>query len=136
MSDTPLQFWLGGIQTNRTTVGSFPTIARGQLSGSSATLYTAPSTTTPLGSTQYATVKLWLCNTDTVDRTVTIYLIESGGSVADNRAILKDATIAAKQSIGIEFGAEGFTLESGETLRGLASSANVVTYRVEAVQRQ
>lgn len=105
---------------------------RGQLGTSSATLYTAPSGSTPTGNTQKARLKkLLLNNTDSAARTVTIYLIESGGSVADNRAILKTVSIPATTLWVLDFGPDGITLEGLETVRGLASTANVVTYRVD-----
>lgn len=108
---------------------------RGQLSGSNATLYTAPSATTPLGSTQKAKLySITLCNTDTATRTCVIYLVESGGTAADNRAILRDYSLAAKQTSIIEFGLKGITLESGETVQGLADVASKVTYRLEVAQ--
>lgn len=108
---------------------------RGQLGTSSATLYTAPSDTSPTGSTQGAILKsLVLCNTDSSARTVTIYVIESGGSVADNRANFKDLSIAAKTTTVLTFPDDCFMLDSGETIRGLADSANLVTYRINVVE--
>src|SRR5689334_5390714 len=66
---------------------------RGQLPSSVGILYTAPATNTGC----FAIIKeFWVCNTDTVARTFTLYVVEAGGSVADDRAICKDVTIAAK----------------------------------------
>ena len=108
---------------------------RGQLGTSSTTLYTAPSDTSPTGSTQGAILKsIILCNTDSSARTVTLYLIESGGSVADNRAVFKDLTIAAKTTTVLTFPDDCCPLDSGETVRGLADSASVVTYRISVVE--
>jgi hypothetical protein len=108
---------------------------RGQLTASSATLYTAPSKTTPTGSTQGALLKsIILCNTDTSARTVTIYVVESGGSAADNRAILKDLTIAAKTTHTEFFPDDCCPLDSGETVRGLADVTLKVTYRISVVE--
>lgn len=104
----------------------------GQLAASSGTLYTAPTGTIAGASSQKAILtEIILCNTDTVTRTVTLYVVENGGSVADNRAIMKDATIAAKTTYVASF----YTvLESGETVRGLADSASKVTYRLSGKQ--
>ena len=100
----------------------------GQLSGSSTTLYTAPTGTIAGASSQKAILtEIWLCNTDSSSRTVTLYIVENGGSVADDRAIMKAVTIAANTTYRQECAT---VIESGETIRGLASSANLVTYRL------
>lgn len=109
--------------------------ARGQFSGSNATLYTAPSDTSPTGSTQGALLKsLIICNTDSSARTVTVYLVESGGSAAANRAILSAASIPAATTVMFTFPDDTCPLDSGETVQGLASSASVVTYRINVVE--
>lgn len=109
--------------------------ARGQLGSSNGTLYTAPSVSSPTGATQGALLKsLILCNTDSSARTVTIYLVESGGSAAANRAILSAATIAAATTTVLTFPDDTCPLDSGETVQGLASSASVVTYRINVVE--
>lgn len=109
--------------------------ARGQLNSSNGTLYTAPSATSPTGSTQGALLKsLVLCNTDSSARTVTIYVVESGGSAAANRAILSAFSIAANTTTIYSFADEIFPMDSGETVQGLASAANVVTYRINVVE--
>ncbi len=103
----------------------------GQLAGTSGTLYTAPTGSISGAASQKARLtEVILCNTDTVERTATLYVVEVGGSVADNRAILKDCTIAAKTTYVCEFAT---IIESGETIRGLASSASKVTYRLTGV---
>lgn len=109
--------------------------ARGQLSNSNGTLYTAPSDTSPTGSTQGAILKsLILCNTDSSAQTVTIYVVESGGSAAANRAILSAASIPANTTVTFTFPDDTFPLDSGETVQGLASTASVVTYRINVVE--
>lgn len=125
------------VQMQRDQVTLFPKCGgRGQLTTSSATLYTAPTGTTPTGATQSALLKsIILCNTDTTSKTVTIYLVETGGSVADNRAILKDLTIAAKTTHTEFFPDDCCPLDGGETVRGLASANTTVTYRVNVVER-
>ncbi len=103
----------------------------GQLAGASGTLYTAPTGTTAGAASQKARLtEIVLCNTDTVQRTVTLYVVEVGGSAADNRSILKDCTIAAKTTYRTAWAT---IIENGETIRGLADSANKVTYRLTGV---
>lgn len=109
--------------------------ARGQLGSSNGTLYTSPSVSSPTGATQGALLKsIVLCNTDSTARTVTIYLVESGGSAAANRAILSGATIAAATTTVLTFPDETCPLDSGETVQGLADSASKVTYRINVVE--
>lgn len=109
--------------------------ARGQFTGSNATLYTAPSVTSPTGSTQGAMLKsVILCNTDTTARTVTMYIVESGGSAADNRCLYKDYSIAAKTTSVLLFADDECPLDSGETVQGLADTTLKVTYRLGVVE--
>lgn len=134
MSDTLTVPVNRGIQQQRNQITSTPKCgARGQLAAASATLYTAPTGTTPTGDYPKALLRsIVLCNTDSSARTVTLYGIESGGSVATNRALLSAASMAAGETWVIDFG--DMPLEQGETVRGLASVANVVTYRVSVVE--
>lgn len=109
--------------------------ARGQFSAVNATLYTSPAVSSPTGATQGALLKsIILCNTDSSSRTVTMYVVESGGSAAANRAILSGMTIAANTTVTLTFADEVFPMDSGETVQGLASSANLVTYRINVVE--
>jgi hypothetical protein len=124
------------VQMQRDQVTLFPKCGgRGQLAGTAATLYTAPSGMTPTGATQSALLKsIILHNTDTVSRTVTIYLVESGGTTNAARQLYKFA-LAADETYEYPFADDCCPLDSGEMVRGLASSANVVTYRVNVVER-
>jgi hypothetical protein len=109
--------------------------ARGQFTGSNATLYTAPSVTSPTGSTQGALLKsIILCNTDTAARTVTMYVVESGGSAAANRMILSVMSIAASTTVTLTFPDEVFPMDSGETVQGFADTTTKVTYRINVVE--
>ena len=109
--------------------------ARGQLGSSNGTLYTAPSVSSPTGATQGALLKsIVLCNTDSAAHTATIYLVESGGSAAANRAILSGATIAAATTTILTFPDDTCPMDSGETVQGLADSASKVTYRINVVE--
>lgn len=108
---------------------------RGQLTAAATTLYTAPSGSIAGSATQKATLKsLILCNTDTASHTVTIYLVESGGAAADNRAIYKDLPLAAKATSILTFPDDCCTLDSGETIQGLADLTLKVTYKISVVE--
>lgn len=123
------------IQQQRNQVIATPKCgARGQLGIASATLYTVPTVSNAPVSYPKAILKsIVLCNTDSSARTVTLYLIESGGSVAADRAILSAASVAAGETWVVDFG-DGIPLETAETVRGLASVASKVTYRISVVE--
>lgn len=109
--------------------------AYGQLAGFVAILYTAPATKTGC----FAIIKeIWLMNMDTVEHTVTIYVVEAGGSVADNRVIMS-VTIDAKRMYRLPAAtvlgsAIVSTTLTGDTIRGFADTANKVTYRISGVE--
>lgn len=92
------------------------------MTGSSATYYTAPT------SKKTVIPCIVLCNTDTSAVTVTVNIIESGGSVAGKKKILGQS-IKAGGSLIL---AGPFALDAGDTIRGLASTA--VSIRVTAVE--
>lgn len=104
----------------------------GQLTASSTTLYTAPSApaiANPVGSNPKAIVRcISICNTDSLARTVTLYLVENGGSVADNRAITKAVSVPANETWILDN--VYYVIEASGTIRGLASVANVVTVTI------
>ena len=109
--------------------------ARGQLTGSNATLYPSPAVSSPTGATQGALLKsIVLCNTDVSARTVTMYVIESGGSVAANRMILSAMSIAASTTVTLTFPDDTFPMDSGETVQGFADTTLKVTYRINVVE--
>ncbi len=105
---------------------------RGQLSGSSAVLYTAPTIT---GNPTAGSVSSFLrgavvCNTDSSARTYTLRAVESGGTSNDARAQYDEVTIAAHTTHRHTFKDGEFPLAEGETINGLASVADVVTVRL------
>lgn len=96
----------------------------GQLAGSAGTIYTAPTTTTP--QPHRARIRhIVIANTDSSARTFTLYVVESGGSAADNRALFKSVSIAANTTYDYPV---DIVLEAGDTVQGLSDSANKVTY--------
>lgn len=110
-------------------------LAYGQLTNANATLYTAPAVVTPTGSTQGCLLKsITLTNTDTAQRTVTLYKVESGGSAAANRMLLSALPIPAGYTLVISWNDEGNTLNSGETIQGLADVTLKVTYDLNGVE--
>jgi hypothetical protein len=107
----------------------------GMLTGTSATLYTAPAApanANAVGVNPIAIVdKVWLSNTDASARTVTLYVVESGGSVADNRAVMKSVSIPANSTIDID---PSWVIEASGTLRGLADTTLKVTVLVSGTE--
>jgi hypothetical protein len=107
----------------------------GMLTGTSATLYTAPAApanANAVGVNPIAIVdKVWLSNTDASARTVTLYVVESGGAVADNRAVMKSVSIPANSTIDID---PSWVLEASGTLRGLADTTLKVTVLVSGTE--
>lgn len=98
-------------------------IATQVLTASAATYYTVPTS-----SNGYTVVtSLIICNTDSAERTFTVYAIVSGGSAATGNKILDAVTIAADTTyiLGLEQGI--VVLPSGSFIQALADSANVVT---------
>jgi hypothetical protein len=107
----------------------------GMLTGTSATLYTAPAAPTnanAVGVNPIAVVeRVWISNTDASARTVTLYVVESGGSVADNRAVMKTVSIPANSTVDVE---PDWVLEASGTLRGLADTTLKVTVLVSGTE--
>lgn len=111
---------------------------RGLLTNVSAILYTAPAKTTPVGAVVTARLtSIIFANTDSVARTITLYGVESGGSIGASRTILPTVSIPATTEWTWVPGAEGYgvPLDDSETIRGLASVTNVVSYRISVEQR-
>lgn len=100
----------------------------GQLAASAGTLYTAPSTVSQSGAvTSLAILRdMWLCNTDSSDRTIRLHIVVAAGSASASNAIIYDATIKANQSL--HYTGMSVLIPAGGTIQGLASSASKVTY--------
>jgi hypothetical protein len=92
------------------------------LTGTAATLYTTPGATT-------AVIRsITLCNTDSVARTVTLYLIASGGSLGGLNTVLSAFSMAAGETVILD---SLFVMMTGDFIQGLASVTNVVSIRVD-----
>lgn len=90
------------------------------------TAYTVPA------STKAIVKEIWLCNTDTSARTVSIRAVPSGETAADEHCVFKDLSIAAKTT----YIASGLTmvLEADEDIDVIADVTNKVTIRLSGAE--
>jgi hypothetical protein len=94
-----------------------------RLQTSVSTLYTAPD------SFDFLIRHLWAANIDGSARTITIYLVASGGAASDANAVCKGYSIAANTTVRLDFIAGntyGSLMQPGMALQALASVADVV----------
>jgi hypothetical protein len=98
----------------------------GQLSGSDAALYTAPSAPTKGPPGKVRVDSIWLCNTDTAACTVTLQ-IRTGASAATTH-ILSAYSVAANTSIVLNN--LDFIMEAAEIISGLAGTASKMNVRI------
>ena len=90
------------------------------LTGSAATLYTAPA------SVKASIIKdMSVCNTDSVPRTFTIHLIPSGGTASVTNMLIDARQLAAGETQTV-FEALGKTLLAGGFVQALASTTSVI----------
>jgi len=101
---------------------SIKALASGQLAAAKATIYTTP------GATQAVVKSITLVNTDTVARTVNLYVNTAGTS---RRVIPKDLALAAGSQFTID---HLITLEAADLLEGDASAATVVDYVISGAE--
>jgi ATP-dependent protease ClpP protease subunit len=95
------------------------------LTASAATLYTVPASTT-------TTVKtILLANYTATDRSVTLYLVPSGGTAADGNAILKQVNIPANTTTTID---TAIIMPTGAFLSGLASVTSSINVHISGVE--
>jgi len=97
----------------------------GQLTGSDATLYTAPSTLGQLYPPKVRITDIWLCNTDSTSRTVTVQVRTGASATATH--IMSVMTIAANTVVLIEC---DLVLEAAEIISGFADVASKVNIRI------
>lgn len=96
------------------------------LTASAATYYTVASTV------KQAIVKeVEFCNTDTVPRTVTMYVIPSGGSAAVANEIYAAMTLQAGETKNFS---RSTVMLPGGFIQALADSAAVVSFNVSGVE--
>jgi hypothetical protein len=95
-------------------------IAGSLLTASAATYYTSPT------NTKTTISAMTLTNTTGTARTVTIYLVASGGSASASNAVLMTKNIGAYESYNVKE-AIGQTLEAGGFIQALADSSSAVS---------
>lgn len=78
-----------------------------------------------------AVTTMYLCNYGATDRTVTIYLVQSGGTAGNTNIIYKDVPIAAGDTYIID--TERLVLGDADSVRALASGVSSVTMTVSYV---
>ncbi len=97
----------------------------GALAGAVATLYTASTS-------GGAIVKeIVLCNTSSLTRTVTLYVVPSGGSSDATNEFLAQQVIDPNGTLVL---ALSTVMAIGDTIRGFADLANVVSLRVSGME--
>lgn len=104
---------------------------QGLLGNASATLYTAPSAPTLGPAPKARMVEVLLANTDSSARTVTLYVVASGGSVGDSNTILPAVSLSANSFNRLKFAT---VIEAGGTIRGFADTANKVCATIAVVE--
>jgi hypothetical protein len=88
-------------------------------------LYQAPAATTAI------IRSMTFCNTDSEERTITVYLVASGGSEGDANTILKAVPIKAGETLE-DGGPDALrVLETGDFISAIADAADTVSMRVD-----
>lgn len=96
-------------------------VASQQLAVSNATYYTATNVKTIID-------KMTLCNTTAGAITVTIDIVDSGGSAGVSERVISARSIAAGETYRCPE-VVGHILNAGDTIQGLASAATSITIR-------
>jgi len=97
-------------------------VASQQLTGSNATYYTATNVRTIID-------KMTVCNTTAGAVTVTIDLVDAGGSAGASERIISARSIGAGETYTCPE-AVGHVLNVGDSIQGLASAGTSLTFRV------
>jgi len=100
---------------------SYKTLAQGQVAASVGTIYT------PSGSTSAIVKEIIFLNTDSANRTLSVY---QNGTAAANQ-IFGSATLGPGETV-VFTGA--ITLANGDTLKAVADSGSKITYTLEGVE--
>ena len=96
------------------------------LTASNATYYTSPGS----GNNRAIVLAATICNTDTSQRSVDLYVIESGGSAAGRKLIFNDL-LEPSQTVIIP---GPFLLEPGDFIQSKASVTSVVSLRLTVLE--
>lgn len=98
-------------------------LANGQLALAEADVYLVPAVTTAIIKT------ITLVNTDTVARTMNLYIKKSAGT--SRRIIPKNTNLPAGYSLETD---QEYTLGAADAIRGDASAATIVDFTVNGVE--
>jgi hypothetical protein len=103
--------------------GAFKLLAMVQLGVANATVYD-PGGTNQIGAGQQARVtQIWIANTDTVARAVTLNYVPSGSTVLGSNQMVPGASMNANEAVSILC---DLPLSYGDTIQGLAAVASKV----------
>lgn len=98
-----------------------------QLTDAAATYYTVPA------QTRTVLKKVTLTNDGTAPETVTLYLVETGGTAGASNIVLKGKAIGAGETYEA-YELEGHIMNAGDFIRALASTASKVNLHVSGVE--
>ncbi|MDB5054444.1 MAG: hypothetical protein JWM44_2494 [Bacilli bacterium] len=90
-----------------------------------ATLYTVPAATTEI------IKEIVLTNTTATDATITLYLVDSGGTAGATNMLLNAYPVKAKDTVFISMSE---VLATGGTIQGLQGTSGAVTVRISGVE--
>ena len=97
-------------------------LGEGQLAVATAVIYTVP------GATQTIIKTITLVNTDSVPRTVNLFI---KGAATNRRIIPKDTSLGAGFLLETD---QEYTLEAGDTIEGDASAVTIVDFTIHGVE--
>jgi len=98
-------------------------IAQGQIGTTSTTLYTSTNNT--------AITVIFFCNTTGSDATLSVNVVQSGGSAAATNQIIKDLTITGGDTYIMN--AEKMVLGNADTIQAISGTSNAITASVSYV---
>ncbi len=97
-------------------------IYRGQPSTTATTLATVP------GGKSWVITDIWLANTASLAKKVSLHLVPSGGSPGNANVLLPNVTIEPNTTVRISGG--GLVAESGEFLSAVQETAGAITLSI------
>ena len=104
-----------------------PLVAGSLLTNAVATYYTTPS------GTYTRITQASLCNTDSTTRTVSIYVVASGGSATAQYERIKSKTLAVNET-WVPYQILGKMLAPGDTIQAVCDAGSVVSFDVSGIE--
>ena len=98
-------------------------IAQGQIGTTSTTIYTSTNNT--------AITVIFFCNTTASDATLSLNVVQSGGTSGVTNQIIKDLTIPAGDTYIMN--AEKIVLANADTIQAISGTASAITASVSYV---